>query len=129
MGLHCNQRFVSLAETTVTLHVEEVDKWSDRWNEALGYHGKDGTVRPLFPIRGQHEHDLPDGDEDNWGHNWVTLEEILKADYTQPVYGSCGHEICSSWAEYLGGGTPWPIEHYGEYTALGATHIFYHFNR
>lgn len=129
MGLHCHQRFVSISDTTITLHVEEIEKWADRWNEALGYLGNASKVKPLFPSRGLHEHDLPDGDDETWGHSWLTLDEILNADYEQPVLGMCGTVICPSWDEYLDGGADTWRDHYRTYKALGATTVFYHFNR
>lgn len=130
MGLHCHQRFVSFSDTAITIHGEEISKWADRWNDAMGYLGKEGKVIPLFPIRGQHDNDLPETDEDNWGHNWLTLEELNNADYSKPVVGTCGEVVCSSWAEYLGieGEPDEPDEEIIHYQSLGATHVFYHFN-
>lgn len=132
MGLHCHQRFVTVGETAITIHGEEIAKWSDEWNEALGYLRNEGKVKPLFPMRGQHEDDLPDTDDDNWGHNWLTLDEIINADYSQPVIGACGVVVCPSWAEYLGFDPSVPDDEeddYKHYRDKGATLVFYHFNR
>jgi len=131
MGLHCHQRFVSFSETATTIHGEAIAKWADEWNEALGYLRNEGKVKPLVPMRGQHDNDLPETDDDNWGHNWLTLEEAINMDLSKPVIGACGEVVCASWAEYLGvegDDAVDPEDDYHYYREKGATHVLYHFN-
>lgn len=97
MGQYCHLSFATIGETAVTIHHIEVEKWNDRYDEALGGF----NVQPMYPLRGQHEHDLPDGDDQIYGHGWLTLDELVNFDYSKPVLNLDGSVHTASWSEYL----------------------------
>lgn len=131
MGQYCNMSFATISETAVTIHHKETEKWNEHWDQALN--GFD--VQPMFPLRGQHEHDLPNDDDQLYGHGWLALAEIINFDYSQPVLNLDGTVHTASWSEYLDddGGFKEYFEEYDKmvksFTSSSAeVLVFFHFD-
>lgn len=112
MGLQCHIKVVSVGENAVTYIEYHIDKFSEKWSTLLWDTSERG---PLFPLKGQHEDDLPSLDEDDFGHTWLTLDEIRNMDYSSRLPGSVG-------SEYF-------VRYFEELFDKGATHVFIHWTR